>query len=93
MMKETAADRETRDRVNAVTESQVRAIVERVEKLEEQKREVADTIKDVWKEAKMQGFDTPALKKVVAARRKNPDDVANERAMIDMYAQILGVQA
>ena len=92
MMKETPADIETRDRAHAATESQVRSILERVEALEAEKKELADAIKDVWAEAKGSGFDVPALKKVLAARKKDPDDVANERAMIEMYADLLGVR-
>lgn len=92
MMKETPADIEARDRVHAATESQVRSILERVEVLEAEKKECADAIKEVWAEAKGSGFDVPALKKVLAARKKDPDDVANERAMIEMYADLLGVK-
>ena len=54
-----------------VAASQLRAIIERIERLEEEKREIADQVKEVYAEAKANGFDTKTLRKVVGLRKKN----------------------
>ena len=79
--------------VSSVTVSagQLRAIVERVERLEEEKKEVADQIKEVYAEAKSNGFDTKTLRKIVALRKKKPEERSEEEAMLDLYMSALGM--
>lgn len=93
MMKNTPADNAVSDAVHRATAEHVRQIVERVERLEAEKAEIAAQVKEVWAAAKVAGFQVGPLKKVVAARKKNPDDAAVERAVIEMYADLLGVTA
>jgi uncharacterized protein (UPF0335 family) len=69
---------------------QLRSIIERVERLEEDKSQVAADIKEVYAEAKGNGFDTKALRKLVALRKKDRDKVLEERAMLELYANALG---
>jgi uncharacterized protein (UPF0335 family) len=69
---------------------QLRSIIERIERLEEDKSQVAADIKDVYAEAKGNGFDTKALRKLVALRKKDRDKVLEERAMLELYANALG---
>ena len=61
-----------------VAAGQLLAIVERIERLEEEKKAVADQIKEVMAEAKARGFDTKILRKVVALRKKDPDERSEE---------------
>lgn len=74
-----------------VSAGQLLSIVERVERLEEEKKEVADQIKEVYAEAKGNGFDTKTLRKVVALRKKKPEERSEEEAMLDLYLNALGM--
>lgn len=74
------------------SEARLRAIVERVERLNAEKREIADQIKEVYAEAKGDGFMVMAIRQIVRERARNPDDVAEERAILDLYRATLGMQ-
>ena len=90
-MKETDADREVRDAAYRVSAGELRAFVERVERLDVEKREIAGQIKEVMAEAKARGYSTKITRKVIALRARNPDDVAEEEAILRMYRDALGV--
>ena len=86
------SDDVTDDASNAtVHASQLRSIVERIERLEEEKKEVAEQIKEVYGEAKGNGFNTKILRKVVSLRKKSSDERSEEEAMLDLYLQALGM--
>lgn len=70
---------------------QLRALIERIERLEEEKAEIADQIKEVYAEAKANGFDTKTLRKVISLRKKDPDDRAEEEMLLDTYLSALGM--
>ena len=70
---------------------QLRAIVERIERLEEEKTAIAEAIKEVYAEAKGNGFDVPTLRKVIAARKKSADERSEAEAMMDLYLHALGM--
>ena len=74
-----------------VSAGQLRAIIERVENLEAEKKEIADQIKEVFGEAKSNGFDVKALRKIVALRKKKPEERSEEEAMLDLYMSALGM--
>lgn len=76
----------------SVTGERLRAFVERVERLEEEKREVADQIKEVYAEMKGEGFDTKAIRAIVRRRKQDPEAVAEEEAVIDLYLSALGMR-
>lgn len=84
---------ETEDSPSTVTVSagQLRALVERVERLEEEKKEVADQIKEVLAEAKATGFDTKTIRKIVSLRKKAPEERDEEQALLDLYLNALGM--
>lgn len=65
--------------------NQVRSIIERIERLEDEKREVADQIKEVYAEATNEGFDAKALRKVVALRRLSKEERMEQESLIDLY--------
>ena len=75
----------------SVSAGQLRSIIERVERLEEEKAEVLAQIKEVYAEAKANGFDTKTLRKVVALRKKKPEERSEEEAMLDLYLNALGM--
>ena len=82
---------ETTDTSYRVTASELRAFVERFERLEAEKKDISDQQKEVLAEAKGRGYDTKALRKLVAMRRRAPDDLAEEDAVIEMYKSALGM--
>lgn len=79
------------DATYRVTAQELRSFIERAERLEAEKKDIADTLKDVFAEAKARGYDVPILKKVIALRRRDPNDIAEEEAVLDMYREALGL--
>ena len=79
------------DAAHGVARDQLRAFIERIERLEEEKKTIADDIKDVYGEAKGTGFDTKILKKVVALRKKDAAERAEEDMILDTYLAALGM--
>ncbi len=79
--------------VNAgVAGDQLRAIVERIERLEEEKQGIADDIKDVYAEAKANGFDAKVLRQIVRLRKQEPNERQEYEAILDLYMQALGMR-
>ena len=74
-----------------VAADQLRTIVERIERLEEEKKEIADQIKEVYAEAKGNGFDTKALRRIITLRKKPAEEREEEEAMLDLYLSALGM--
>ncbi len=70
---------------------QLRALVERIERLEEEKKAIAEDIKEVYAEAKALGFDTKVLRKVITMRKKDPQEREEEEAMLALYLSALGM--
>jgi uncharacterized protein (UPF0335 family) len=70
---------------------QLKAIIERVERLEEEKKAIADDIRDVYAEAKGNGFDTKALRTVVRLRKQDKQEREEQEAILDTYLQALGM--
>ena len=70
---------------------QLRAFIERIERLEEEKKTIADDIKDVYGEAKSMGFDTKILRKVISIRKQDQDERIEQEAILDTYLQALGM--
>lgn len=75
----------------SVARDQLRSIVERVERLEEEKKAIADDIKDVYAEAKANGFDTKTLRTVVRLRKVEAAERQEQEAMLDLYMSALGM--
>ena len=76
-----------------MTNNQLKALVERIEKLEEEKAAIAGDIKDVFSEAKSNGFDTKVLKKVLALRKQDASERITEQAILASYMDALGMLA
>jgi uncharacterized protein (UPF0335 family) len=75
---------------NSVDAGHLRAFIERIERLEEEKRSIADDIKEVYAEAKGTGYDTKIIKIIIARRRKDRDKRREEDEILDMYLSALG---
>ena len=70
---------------------QLRSIVERIERLEEEKKTIADDIKDVYAEAKGNGFDVKALRTIVRLRKLDTDERKEQEAVLETYMHALGM--
>lgn len=75
----------------SVAQDQLRAFVERVERMDEELKAINDDKKEIYAEAKANGFDVKALKAVIAARRKDEADRLEFEALIDLYRGALGM--
>jgi uncharacterized protein (UPF0335 family) len=76
---------------HGVARDQLRAFIERIERLEEEKKTIADDIKDVYGEAKSMGYDTKIMKKVIALRKKDDQERMEEDLILDTYLSALGM--
>lgn len=74
-----------------VARDQLRAIIERIEKLEEEKAAIAGDIKEVYAEAKANGFDTKTLRQVVRIRKQDSAERQEQEALLDLYLHALGM--
>ncbi|WP_299671729.1 DUF2312 domain-containing protein [uncultured Roseobacter sp.] len=74
-----------------VTANELRQFVERIERLDAEKKDLAEQQKEVLAEAKARGYDTKIVRKLIALRKRNADDIAEEEALLDMYKQALGM--
>ena len=77
--------------VAGITADQLRGYVERVERLEEEKAEVAATIRDVMAEAKAEGFDAKVLRQVLKLRNLDAQDRAEQESLLELYMRALGM--
>lgn len=76
---------------HGVARDQLRSFIERIERLEEEKKTIQDDIKDVYGEAKSTGFDTKILKEVIRLRKQDADERAERQAILDTYLFALGM--
>lgn len=73
------------------TDDRLRLLIERVERLEEEKKGIADDIRDTYAEAKAVGYDAKIMRQIVRLRKMNPDDRAEMEAILDTYKAALGL--
>jgi len=92
MMKNTPEDTAVSDRVHAATAAELRQFVERYERLDEEKNAIAEQQKEVMAECKGRGYDVKAVKKIIALRKRDESDIAEEEAVLDMYKEVLGMK-
>ena len=75
----------------AVTADELRQFVERAEQLAVEKKDIAEQEKELFAEAKGRGYDTKVMRKIIALRRRKPDDIAEEEAVLELYKAALGM--
>lgn len=81
----------TTDTSYRVTADELRQFIERIERLDAEKKDLADQQKEVMAEAKGRGYDTKVIRKVIALRKRDSDDIAEEEAVLEMYKEALGM--
>lgn len=74
-----------------VTADELRQFIERFEHLEAEKKDIAEQQKEVMAEAKGRGYDTKVMRKIISLRARDPDDIAEEEAVEEMYREALGM--
>ncbi|EJF92101.1 DUF2312 domain-containing protein [Bartonella melophagi] len=79
------------DETQAVSANQLRAFIERIERLEEEKKAISDDIKDVYTELKGSGFDSKAVRYIIRLRKKEDHERSEEEAVIQLYKNALGM--
>jgi uncharacterized protein (UPF0335 family) len=78
------------DVLNQAAQNQIKSIIERVERLEQEKAEIAEQIKEVFAEAKGNGFDVKVLRKVIRIRKQDRAKRMEEEAILDLYLSAIG---
>ena len=78
---------------DSVAQDQLRAFIERIERMEEEKKAIADDIKEIYAEAKGNGFDTKVLRQIVRIRKQDASERMEQEALLELYMAALGMQA
>lgn len=79
------------DTTYRATADELRQFVERIELLDAEKKDIADHTKEVFAEAKGRGYDTKVLRRLIALRKRDSGDIAEEEAILEMYREALGM--
>ena len=89
-----AAAQKSRDddaEVGGIAADRLRSIVDRIERLEEERKGLADNIKDIFAEAKSAGFDVKVVRQIISIRKKEPAEVEEQETLLDLYRRALGM--
>ena len=78
---------------DSVAQNQLRAFIERIERMEEEKKAISDDIKEIYAEAKGNGFDTKVLRQIIRIRKQDHAERMEQEALLDLYMSALGMQA
>jgi uncharacterized protein (UPF0335 family) len=79
------------DTTNSVAADQIKGFIERIERAEEEKATISVDIKEIYTEAKSNGYDTSILRAIVKLRKKDTEERQEEEALLDLYMQALGM--
>ena len=79
------------DHAYNVAADELRQFIEQYEQMEAEKKDVTERQKEIMAEAKARGYDTKVMKKVIALRKRDRDDIAEEEAILEMYKAALGM--
>ncbi|MES2671589.1 MAG: DUF2312 domain-containing protein [Pseudomonadota bacterium] len=79
------------DTAHSFAKGQLKAIIERIERLEEEKKTISDDIKDVYGEAKGNGFDVKVLRTIIRMRKQDADERQEQESILETYMQALGM--
>ena len=77
--------------VGGIAADRLRSIIERIERLEEERKALGDDIKDIFSEAKSAGFDVKVIRQVIRLRKQEPADVEEQETLLDLYRRALGM--
>jgi uncharacterized protein (UPF0335 family) len=91
MAKEATQEADDNPEVGGIAGDRLRSIIERIERLEEEKKALSSDIKDVYSEAKSAGFDVKIIRQLVSLRKQEPADVEEAETLLDLYRRALGM--
>ncbi len=74
-----------------VAADELRSFIERIERLDAEKKDLAELQKEVMAEAKSRGYDTKIMRKLVTMRKKDPQEISEEEAVLELYREALGM--
>jgi uncharacterized protein (UPF0335 family) len=74
-----------------IAADRLRSIVERIERLDEERKGIADNIKDIFTEAASSGFDRKVVRQIISIRKKEPAEVEEQETLLDLYKRALGM--
>lgn len=74
-----------------ISADRLRSLVERIERLEEERKAISSDIKDIFGEAKSAGFDVKVMRQLIAIRKREPAEVEEQEALLDVYRRALGM--
>lgn len=80
------------DAMTNATAAQLKAFIERIERMEEERRGLSDDIKDIYAEAKGNGFDAKVLRKIVAIRKQDQNERREQEEILGLYMQAIGME-
>jgi uncharacterized protein (UPF0335 family) len=78
---------------DSVAQDQLRAFIERIERMEEEKAAIANDIKEIYAEAKGNGFDTKIIRQIVRIRKQDANERMEQEALLELYLNALGMRA
>jgi uncharacterized protein (UPF0335 family) len=78
--------------IGGVSSQQLKQTIEKIERLEEEKTQISEHIKDVFAEAKSEGFDVKTIKSVLKLRKMKPEDMSEQEELLELYLQALGMR-
>jgi uncharacterized protein (UPF0335 family) len=77
--------------VGGIAADRLRSVIERIERLEEERKALAGDIKDIFAEAKSAGFDVKVIRQIISIRKKEPAEVEEQETLLDLYRRALGM--
>lgn len=83
---------DTTNDVGGIAADRLRSFIERIERLEEEKKGIQDDIKEIYAEAKGTGFEPKVIRKVISLRKKSKEDRQEEETLLELYKQALGME-
>jgi uncharacterized protein (UPF0335 family) len=81
------------DSTYRVTATEIQQFIERVERLQAEQKELGEHVKEVFAESKSRGYDVKVLRKIIAMRKRDPQDISEEEAVLQLYLEALGMDS
>jgi uncharacterized protein (UPF0335 family) len=92
MALDSATDKPDSDsKVGGIAGDRLRSLIERIERLEEERKALGNDIKDIYAEAKSAGFDVKVLRQLIRIRKQEPADVEEQETLLDLYKRAIGM--
>ncbi len=77
--------------IGGISAGQLRSFIEKIENLEQDKAEISETIRDIFAEAKSEGFDVKVMRQLMKLRRMKKEELAEQEELLDLYRQAVGI--